>query len=147
MGHQVQSAVALLGRLLLCGIFLFSAYGKITNWDGTLQYMEARGMPATDIGLPVAVAAEILGGLSLLAGLGVRFGAALLIVFLIPATFYFHNFWTYPEDQQRGQMIHFLKNFTIMGGLLTVLAHGAGRYSLDALWGGRKRTGSARHRA
>jgi putative oxidoreductase len=135
MPNAMQGFAALLGRVLLCAIFLNSAYGKITNWDGTLSYMQARGMPMADVGLPVAVGAEILGGLALLIGLKTRFGAVLLIAFLIPATFYFHNFWTFPDPDQRGQMIHFMKNCAIIGGLLMILAFGAGPWSVD----GRKR--------
>jgi putative oxidoreductase len=132
MPHGLQSATALLGRLLLCVIFFESAYGKLTGWEHTRQAMEARGMPATQIGLHVAVVAELAGGLALLLGFRARLGAVLLLAFLIPATLYFHNFWIYAPDQARGQMIHFLKNLAIMGGLLTLAAHGPGGWSLDA---------------
>ena len=132
MTRNVQSAAALLGRLLLCAIFFESGFGKLTGWERTRQVMEARGMPAAQLGLPVAVVAELAGGLALLLGLRVRVGAVVLLAFLVPATFYFHNFWTYPAEQARGQMIHFFKNLAIMGGLLTVAAHGAGAWSLDA---------------
>lgn len=128
----MASLATLMARLLLCSIFLFSAYGKITGWEQTIGYMESRGMPLAQVGLPVAVAAEILGGLALLLGLKARWGAVVLILFLLPATFYFHNFWTYPEEQVRNQMIHFMKNLTLMGGLLMVVAYGAGGVSLDA---------------
>ncbi len=132
MTHSLQSAAALLGRLLLCAIFFESAYGKLTGWEGTRHAMEARGMPATRIGLPVAVVAELAGGLALLLGFRARLGAIILLAFLIPATLYFHNFWTYPAEQARGQMINFMKDLAILGGLLTVAAHGAGGWSLDA---------------
>lgn len=131
MLDRLQSTVAMLARVLLCLIFLNSAYGKITNWGGTAAYMEARGMPAPQMGLPVAVVAEILGALALLVGFRARLGAVVLIAFLIPATLYFHNFWTFPEDQVRGQMIHFMKNITIIGGLLMVLAYGGGSLGVD----------------
>lgn len=132
MGTRVQSLVALLARLLLCVIFLTSAFGKITGYAATLEYMEARGMPAVQLGLPVAIAAEVAGGLALLVGLRARLGALLLIAFLVPATLYFHNFWTFPADQVRNQMAHFLKNTAIVGGLLMVVAFGAGGWAVDA---------------
>jgi putative oxidoreductase len=132
MTSWLQSAAALLGRLLLCAIFFESAYGKLTGWEPTRLAMEARGMPATSIGLPVAAAAEVAGAVLLVLGYRARLGAIILLVFLIPATLYFHNFWTYPAEQARGQMIHFMKNLAIMGGLLTLAAHGPGRWSLDA---------------
>jgi putative oxidoreductase len=132
MARVLQPGAALLGRLLLCAIFFQSAFGKITGWERTRQAMEARGMPAAQIGVPVAVVAEAAGAVLLLLGFRVRLGAVILVAFLIPATLYFHDFWTYPAEQARGQMIHFMKNLAIMGGLLTVAAHGAGGWSLDA---------------
>jgi uncharacterized membrane protein YoaT (DUF817 family) len=55
----------------------------------------------------------------------------LLLVFIVIATLKFHNFWTYPEAEQQNQMIHFLKNVAIMGGLLLLMAHGPGPISVD----------------
>lgn len=139
MPQQAQNLIALIGRILLCLIFLNSAYHKLTGWEDALGYMESRGLPAAQVGLVIAVVLEIAGGLSLLLGLKARVGAVLLILFMIPTLLYFHNFWTYPADAQRGQVIHFMKNITIMGGLLMVLAHGAGGWSID----GRRRKGSS----
>ena len=87
MTRNVQSAAALLGRLLLCAIFFESGFGKLTGWERTRQVMEARGMPAAQLGLPVAVVAELAGGLALLLGFRVRVGAVVLLAFLVPATF------------------------------------------------------------
>lgn len=127
----MQSLASFVARILLCAIFLSSAYGKITNPKVTIAVMEKRGMPAAPVGLPVAVVAETAGGLALLLGYRARWGAALLLVFLIPATLYFHNFWAYPDSEQRNQMVHFMKNITIMGGLLMVVAFGPGGLSFD----------------
>lgn len=139
MPSQAQNLIALLGRILLCLIFLNSAYHKLTGWEGALGYTESRGLPAAQVGLAIAVVLEIVGGLALLLGLKARLGAVLLILFLIPTLLYFHNFWTYPKDLQSDQMIQFMKNATIMGGLLMVLAHGAGGWSID----GRRRKGNS----
>jgi putative oxidoreductase len=116
----------LFGRLLLATIFLMSGMNKIMDPQGTQQYMAAMGMFWTGFFLIGAIAVEIAGGLSLLLGYWARAGAAALFLFMIPTTLIFHtNF----ADQN--QMIHFLKNLGMMGGLLYVVAYGAGALSLD----------------
>ncbi len=131
MVKNAQNVTALLARLLLAAIFINSAYGKITGWSGTIAYMSSQGLPAPQTLLPLAIVAEALGGLSLILGFKPRLGALALIAFLIPTTFIFHDFWTYPADQQHVQMIQFMKNLAILGGLGMVLAHGAGQWALS----------------
>ena len=126
-----QSFCALAGRILLSAIFLFSGFHKLTDWSGTAATMTGKGMPAVPLLLAGAIAFEILGGLSVLLGLWGRGGAALLILFLIPTTLVFHNFWAVEAAQQQMQMIHFMKNLAIMGGLFVVAGMGTGRYSVD----------------
>ncbi len=126
----LQHFIALLGRLLLSAIFLMSGVHKITAWQGTIETMQNEGMTNVPILLGIAVAAEIGGGLLLLLGLWGRLGAFALFVFLIPTTLIFHDFWTYEGQQQQMQMQHFMKNITIMGGLLMVMAFGTGNWSI-----------------
>ena len=72
------------------------------------------------------------GGLALLLGFHTRAAALLLFLYLIPTTLVFHNFWAYPPEQQQLQMIMFLKNLAIMGGLGMLVSFGPGPLSLDA---------------
>ena len=130
-----HSLAALAGRIALSAIFLLSGFNKITNWSGTADHMAHQGLPAVPLLLAGAIAFEILGGLSLLLGFFGRLGAAALIVFLIPTTLIFHAFWAVDPAQQQNQMIHFMKNLAILGGLLMAVAHGTGRYSLDRQFG------------
>ena len=122
----------LFARVLLCAIFLVSGSGKIPDWQKTTEYMAAKGMPAVSFFLACAILLELGGGLSLLLGFRARAGAAALILFLIPATLIFHNFWAFEGMEQRMQMINFLKNFAILGGLIQTMVYGAGAFSLDA---------------
>ena len=117
----------LLGRALLTSSFLASLMGKLFDFGGTQEYMASYGMPAAGLLLVGAIALELTGGLSVLLGYRARIGALLLIVFLVPATLVFHTDFS---DQE--QIIHFLKNLSILGGLVLVIAHGAGPLSLDA---------------
>jgi len=114
----------LLGRILLGLIFVMSGFNKITGFEGTQQYMASFGMPMTSVLLVGAIAVEILGGLSVIAGVFPRFGSLALIGFLVPATLIFHT-----DFSDQTQMIMFLKNLSIMGGLLFVIAYGSGPFS------------------
>jgi putative oxidoreductase len=128
----VCSVGKLLGRICLSAIFLFAGIGKLVNYEGTLQYMASAGITMTPFFLIAAAAVEILGGLSLLLGYKIRFGALMLLLFLIPTTLIFHNFWTLQGADRQAQLVEFLKNLAIFGGLLFVGSTGAGCFSLDA---------------
>ncbi len=130
MNAAITRFAPLAGRILLSAIFLFSAFGKITDWSGTAGYMASRGMPAVPFFLFMAIVFESLGGLSVLTGFKARWGAAALFVFLIPTTLIFHAFWSAGPDMFRMQLINFMKNVAIMGGLLQIVAHGPGALSL-----------------
>ena len=118
----------LIGRLLLGLIFLISGLNKIVDPQGTQQYMTMMGMTwMTTLFYLGAIVIELAGSLSLLLGYRTRLGAWLLFLFMIPTTLIFHTHLADPN-----QMIHFLKNLSIMGGLLYVAGYGAGRYSMDA---------------
>lgn len=114
---------ALTGRVFIATIFLASAFGKITNFQTTTEYMAAHGMPMVELLCVAAIAIEILGGLSLVLGYYARGGAVALLVFMVPATLVFHI----APDQR----IQLLKNLAIIGGLLQVAAFGPGEISLD----------------
>jgi putative oxidoreductase len=119
--------LTLIGRVLVGLIFLVSAVHKIADPQGTQQYMTMMGMTSmTTLFYLGAVAIELAGALSLLLGYRARLGGWLLFAFLIPTTLIFHTHLADPN-----QLIHFLKNLSIMGGLLYVTQYGAGRYSMD----------------
>ena len=132
MQANAERISPLIGRVFLSVIFILAGLGKIGDWSGTAGYMASRGMPAIPLFLTLAIIFEVLGGFSLLLGFKTKIGALALFLFLVPATLIFHNFWTYPEAQQQMQMIMFLKNLAIMGGLLTLAAAGPGPLSIDA---------------
>ena len=126
-----QSLAALSGRIFLSAIFLFSAFGKITDWSKFSHMMDEKGMPLVPLFLAGAIAFELLGGLSVLLGFYGRVGATLLILFLIPTSLIFHNFWAVQGAAAENQMIHFMKNVAIMGGMFMVAALGTDGFSVD----------------
>lgn len=122
----------LLGRLCLSAIFIISGIGKFIDFDSNAQYMASKGLTMVPFFLVVAAIIEILGGLAILLGFKARIGAGILALYLIPVTFLFHDFWNVSGAEHLLQLIMFLKNLAIFGGLLYVVCSGAGRYSFDA---------------
>jgi putative oxidoreductase len=117
----------LIGRILLVLIFLQAGIGKIENFEGTAQVMASHGIaPYTNFFLVGAIFFELAGSITVILGYFARFGAVLLLIFLIPTTIIFHT-----NFAEQGQMIHFMKNVSMFGGFLVLFAVGAGRFSLD----------------
>jgi len=129
--ETIERYAVLLGRIFLSLIFVMSGFSKIGGWEQTAGYMASKGMPLVPLFLVAAILIEVLGGLSVLLGLKAKIGAAALIVFLIPASLIFHNFWTLEGMEQQIQMIMFMKNIAIIGGLLLVIGLGSGPLSLN----------------
>ena len=128
----LQSLIILIGRILLSAIFVTSGVQKLTALSETAEGMQSEGVVAAPFLLAAAIICELCGGLSVLLGWHARFGALLLIAFLVPVTLIYHDFWQKPEqEQQMAEMIHFSKNLAILGGLFVVLACGGGRFSIS----------------
>lgn len=133
--YAIRGLLSVLARLMIAAIFLMSAVGnKIPNFNGVAEVMAKEGVPQPKILLGGAIAFLILGALSIVLGYRPRLGALLLLVFLGAATYYFHDFWTVPaEDAQRKQteMIAFMKNLSLMGTMVFLIANGSGPWSLS----------------
>ena len=114
------------GRLLIGLPFAMSGLGKLAAYGPTTEMIGAVGLPVPPLAFAVAVAVELGGGLLLIAGFRVSLIAIALALFSLATAISFHtNF----ADQN--QMIHFLKNIMIAGGLLQIAAFGAGAMSVD----------------
>jgi len=116
--------IELIARILLGHMFLLAGINKISSYDGTAGYMDAVGVPGGL--LPLVILLEIVGGLAIIVGYQVKWSAYALAGFTVLAAVVFHNNLS---DQM--QMILFMKNFTIAGGLLLLSVYGAGELSLD----------------
>ena len=133
MNQSNQSLAALLGRLFVAAVFVLSGINKVGNFSGTAAFMSSAGLPMAELLLVPTIAIEIICGLMLVLGWQTRFAALILLLFMIPVTLVFHNPWAATEAAlAQQQMIHFLKNLAIMGGLLNLIAFGAGSYSIEA---------------
>ncbi|MFY0665314.1 MAG: DoxX family protein [Natronospirillum sp.] len=117
--------VELAGRVLLALIFIQSGLGKISGLEGTQGYMEMMGVPGFLIYPTILV--EVVGGIFVLIGFQTRISALLLAGFSLVSGFLFHF-----DPSNQMEMISFMKNVTIAGGFLVLVAHGAGKLSVDA---------------
>ena len=122
---SIDNFILLLSRIFLSAIFLWSGINKILNPIAAQENMSAHGMPLTLFFLVGAIALEILGGLSVLLGIKTQWGAIMLIVFLVPATFIFHHDLSTELEQAM-----FLKNLAMLGGLLMLIQYGGGNLVL-----------------
>ena len=94
--------------------------------------MEKEGIPAPQTMLVGAIVFLIAGSMSIILGYKARIGATLLLIFLVLATYYFHDFWNATDPKvKEDQMIHFMKNLGLMGAMLLIIANGTGPMSLD----------------
>lgn len=121
---------SLIARILIALIFILSGFGKIAGFDGTVGYIASKGLPLPQLLAIGAILVELGGGILLVLGWKARWAAAALFMFTALAALLFHNFWAVPADQAQIQMIMFMKNISIMGGLLFVVVHGSGQLSL-----------------
>jgi len=119
-----QDLAAPVGRVLLALMFLTAGLNKISGYAGMQGYMESMGVPGAL--LPLVIALEVLGGITLMLGWHTRLTAFLLAGFTLLATLIFHS-----NLGDQTQMLFFMKNLSIAGGLLLVVSHGAGPYSID----------------
>jgi putative oxidoreductase len=131
--HGVQHAVGksmvrqyteLAGRILLATLFLISGFGKIGQYSATAGYMESTGVPGAL--LPFVIGLETLGAAAIILGWQTRIVAFLLAGFTLLSAVIFHGAVSDP-----GQQVHFLKNLSIAGAFLLLMANGAGPLSID----------------
>ena len=138
----LQGLLSFLGRLLICAIFVMSVLGnKIPHFGQVVEAMQSEGIPRPTLMLVGAIVVMLSGSALIILGYGARWGAALLLIFLVLATYYFHDFWEYAPDTAEfaEQRIQFMKNLALMGVMLFIMANGAGAWSFHRAPGRRCR--------
>ena len=126
----MNKVIELAGRVLLGHIFLLAGINKISGYEATAGYMEAMGVPG--MLLPLVIILEVVGGLALIVGFKTKWAAVALAGFTALAAVLFHA-----DFSDQTQMILFMKNWAITGGLLLVYVYGAGELSIDRKLGRR----------
>ena len=140
----IRSSTTVIARFLISLVFLAGGVSKLFHWNETesllmntlcewqfnvgfsddLQQCLGSMIPFTPLLLVGATLFELLGGLSILLGIKEKWGATMLILFLVPTTLFMHQFWFVEPSARELQMTHFLKNLAILGGLLMILLQG-----------------------
>ena len=131
MTDKYASTVSLAGRILLALMFIPAGFGKLTNIGGTAGYIASGGLPFPSLLAVLAGALELFGGLALVIGFKVRWVGLAMALFTLVASMVFHPFWSVPEAQQMVTKLLFMKNISVVGGLLLISALGAGALSVD----------------
>lgn len=141
--------LCIIGRICISVIFIASGINKCLEWNETtggvdkalsewvqrsidnedFQSVFTQLLPYVDLLVICAIVLELGGGLMVLLGFKARLGGFLLFLFMIPTTLLFHSYWFYEDNVQQMQLVMFLKNLAIMGGLLYVIAFGSGKGS------------------
>ncbi len=123
--------LAPLGRLLFSAIFITSGLNHFFQLQALTAYAQSSGIPEPRLAVLVSGAALVLGGLCVLLGTFARLGAAAIAIFLVAAAFMVHKFWLVTDPvQAQNQLIHFMKNLSMAGGALFIIAFGPGPFSL-----------------
>lgn len=129
--NAYQSALNLIGRLLIVALFLPAGLRKLAGFEGTLGYFASLGIPAPVFALVVTIAIEVLGSIALIVGFQTRVVAVIMAIFTLVAAAIGHAFWAAPADAVFIAQLLFFKNIAVMGGLLVLASAGAGRFSID----------------
>jgi putative oxidoreductase len=127
--HSLEMLVPV-GRALYAAIFIMASFGHFS--PQTIAYASSQGVPLASLAVPLSGIMSLVGGLSVALGYKTRYGAALLVAFLVPVTLMMHKFWAVPDPMMaQMQQAMFLKNVALLGTALLLMYFGAGPGSLD----------------
>lgn len=120
------------GRIFFSLIFVLSGLNHFSS--DVINFAAAQGVPLARIAVPLSGVIAIVGGLSVALGYKARWGASLLVLFLVPVTAMMHRFWAVTDPiAAQLELAMFMKNVSMLGGALLIAYFGAGPLSLDAV--------------
>ncbi len=126
-----MKAILFIGRLLFSFIFLMAPMTHFTSMG--VHYGAAMGVPVPYFFVPLSGLIALLGAISIIIGFKAKVGGWLIVIFLIPVTFYMHAFWNISDPMTRQmQMGMFMKNLAMLGGALIIAYFGSGPWSIDS---------------
>ncbi len=129
----LSNFVVVVGRILIALIFVRAGINKLGSIDATAAEMAKGGIPLSNILVYGAIVMELGVGLLLMVGLFARCAALALFFYTLVLALIFHAYWAAPAAQARMQASFFFAHLSMMGGMLMVVAFGAGALSLDAV--------------
>jgi putative oxidoreductase len=135
MGNDINDGVILAARLLLAALYLIFGWRKLMDRPGTVSRMVQDGAPFPVLSTAVAIFMELPVAFAVAVGAFTRVSAVLLALYTLAAALIAHHYWTVTGPNKVENMESFYKNLSIMGGFLLLYITGAGKYSIDAMWG------------
>lgn len=119
-----MQTIFLIGRILLGGYFVYSAYNHFVNLKGLTEYAKAKNVPLPQAAVLVTGFMMLFGGVSILSGFALFFGLWFLVIFLVVVSFVMHPFWKLPKEMalRATEQINFTKNIALAGAILLILA-------------------------
>jgi len=136
MNAVTHSWTLLIGRLLIGSLFLVEGIRQVMFYAGSVAYFNKLSFPVPEAMVWLSIIVHIAGGILLIVGWKTKWVSWLLLALVVIATAMAHRFWQLDAAQYGNQLDHFLKNLAIIGGLLYVIAQGAGAMSMDGRKGG-----------
>ena len=133
--ERFRSELILAARVLIVLLFVIFGWSKLTDYGGAVGEMTAMGAPAPQISAVIAIVIEFFVGIAILLGALTRPLALVMAAYALATAFIGHHYWNMPGADQLATESDFYKNISIMGGLLLLYVTGAGKYSLDAMFG------------
>ena len=131
----INDELILAARLLLATLFLIFGWRKLTDFSGTVSQMVQLGVPVPVLAAAMATFMELPVAFAVAVGALTRLSAPLMFFYTLGTALIGHRYWTMTGAERVDNMDGFYKNLSIMGGFLLLYIVGAGRYSIDALWG------------
>jgi len=130
----MKNSIDLIARILISIMFYYEAFDSFLYFDATIETMQKYGLTwKPDLLLAATIVALITGSTMVLIGYYQSIGAFLLLLYIVPMTFIVYSFWNDPPEIRRVQMLNFMHNLAIIGGLLYVMINKPGKYSVKRL--------------
>ena|ERR1700722_15140190 len=124
--------IPLIGRILFALMFLMPITRHFSS--ESIAYASSSGVPMPNVLVPLSGIIAFLGALSIILGFKAKFGGWLIVLFLVPVTFFMHQFWKVQDQMaMQMQMVNFMKNISMLGGALLITYFGAGPVSMDSM--------------
>ncbi len=123
-GERLMGKFSTLARAVFGGVLAFMALDNFRSMDETVGYAESKDVPEAGKLVPLSSGMLLFGSLGIVLGRFPRLAAAAIAAFFVGVTPTMHDFWNMEDDQREQQLIHFLKNFAMLGGALVFLARG-----------------------
>jgi putative oxidoreductase len=110
-----NALVLIVARILIPSVFVGLGLSRLLVAAGLVAG------PPVSAGAAVFSGVELIVGVLIMLGWRLRWMAGLMAAFILVDAFLAHAFWTYPVEERHGQLLHFLKNLSTLGGLLLLV--------------------------